>query len=54
MVELGDEEIIPWILHKLARHGWWGGKHTNIENIPKGAPPHMRRKIMETTNYLVN
>lgn len=28
---LGDDEIIPWILDKFARHGWWGAKHTNID-----------------------
>jgi len=27
-----------FILEKMLRHGFVGGKHTNIQNIPKGRP----------------
>lgn len=51
--KMGDEEIIAWVLNKMARHGWWEGKHTNIDNIPKGAPPHAKRKVKESIKYLI-
>jgi len=28
------------ILWKLSHHHYWGKRHTPIENVPKGLPPH--------------
>lgn len=28
------------ILWKLYHHHYWGKRHTPIENVPKGLPPH--------------
>ena len=53
MPDLGDEDIIPWILDKFSRHGWWKAKHTSFDNIPKGTPPHMRDKIKEVAKQLI-
>ena len=53
MADLKDEDIAPWILDKLARHGWWKAKHTSFENIPKGAPPHMKGRIKEVAEQLI-
>ena len=53
MPDLADEDVIPWILDKMARHGWWGAKHTSRDNIPKGAPQHMRGKIKEAAEQLI-
>lgn len=52
-MHLGDEELVPWVLHKLARHGWWGAKHTSIDNVPKGAPKHAWSRIKETVKLLI-
>lgn len=52
-MDLGDEEIIPWILHKFARHGWWKARHTSFDNIPKGAPKHLRGKIKDAAEQLI-
>jgi hypothetical protein len=27
------------LLHKLSRHGYWGGRHTAFENLKKGFKP---------------
>ena len=53
IMHLGDEEIVPWILDKLARHGWWKAKHTSFDNVPKGAPKHMRGKIKKALELLI-
>jgi len=53
MPDLKDEDLVPWILDKLARHGWWKAKHTSFDNIPKGAPSHMRNKIKEAAEQLI-
>ena len=53
MPNLTDAELIPWILDKFARHGWWRAKHTSFDNIAKGTPQHMRGKIKEAAEYLI-
>ncbi len=50
---LGDKELVPWILDKFARHGWWKARHTSFDNIPKGAPMHLRGKIKEAAKQLI-
>lgn len=52
-MRLGDDELVPWILDKFARHGWWKAKHTSFDNIAKGAPKHIRRKIKEAAEQLI-
>jgi hypothetical protein len=53
MPDLTEGDLIPWILDKLARHGLWAAKHTSFDNIPKGAPQHMRGKIKEAAEQLI-
>ena len=53
MPDLTDEDLIPWILDKFVRHGWWKAKHTSFDNIPKGTPHHMRDKIKEAAEQLI-
>lgn len=53
MPSIKDEDIIPWILDKFVRHGWWNKKHTNFDNIPKGTPNHLRDKIKEIAKELI-
>ncbi len=53
MPDLGEGDLIPWILDKFARHGWWKAKHTSFDNISKGAPGHMKGKIKETAEQLI-
>ena len=53
MPNLEDEDLIPWILDKFVRHGWWKAKHTSFDNIPKGAPAHIRNKIKDAAEQLI-
>jgi hypothetical protein len=37
--EKSDEELKAWILYKLAKHGYFHGRHTAFDNISKGFKP---------------
>jgi len=37
------DKIIKRLLKKLYRRNYWGGKHTSIDNLPKGLPPEYRK-----------
>ncbi len=37
--EKSDGELKAWILYKLAKHGYFHGRHTDFENIAKGFKP---------------
>lgn len=53
MPDLKDDELVPWILDKLSRHGIWGARHTSFDNVPKGTPAHLRGKIKEVAEDLI-
>ena len=53
MVYVKDHELRVVVLRKMLRHRWIGGKHTDIDNIPKGFPPHVRNDIVKVTQDLV-
>ena len=53
MPDLKDDDLIPWILDKFARNGWWKAKHTSFDNIPKGTPQHMRDKVKDAAKQLI-
>jgi hypothetical protein len=42
-----DEDIKLAILRKMVRNCFIGGKHTSIENIPKGFPKNERGRVMK-------
>lgn len=37
--EKPDDELKAWILYKLAKHGYFHGRHTDFQNISKGFKP---------------
>ena len=41
------------ILRKMLRHRWIGGKHTSIDNIPKGFPQHEKQNVVDVTKLLI-
>lgn len=47
------KEIRYRIIRKLARHRIIGGKHTSIENIPKGMPKDLRKTVLEEVKQLI-
>jgi len=40
-----DEEIKGKILHKLTRLGKFKHSHTSVDNLPKGFPPEIRKRV---------
>jgi len=50
-----DEKWVKlFILSKLFRRNTWGGKHTSIDNMPKGLPSHLRGYAKDIAKSLVN
>lgn len=56
--EKNDAELKAWILYKLAKHGYFHGRHTDFENISKGfKPQHIgkegKRRISKLAEELI-
>ena len=47
-----DEEIKGKILHKLTRLGKFSHSHTSIDNLPKGFPPEIRKRVKDMAREL--
>jgi len=47
-----DEQIKGKILHKLTRLGKFSHSHTSIDNLPKGFPQEIKRRVKEMTKEL--
>ena len=43
--EKSDEELKAWILYKLAKHGYFHGRHTAFDNIAKSFKPQRLGKL---------
>lgn len=42
-----------FIVKKLFHHGYFGGRHTDIENLKKGLPSHERGDVKEAAKELI-
>ena len=55
-VQIGDRPHLDkhtrFILEKMLRHGFVGGQHTHIDNIPKGKPRNEYKEIMKEVHAL--
>ena len=45
--------IEKFILEKMFRQGYIGGKHTSEDNIPKGLPNHMHGEVKKALKNLI-
>ncbi len=50
---MDDNALKAAVLRKMLMHRWIGGKHTALDNIPKGFPPHVRNDITRAAQELV-
>lgn len=41
-----------FVLEKMIKHGWIGGKHTSVDNIPKGRPRHEYGYVIKAVEEL--
>ncbi len=46
-------DIKKVLLRKLAKHGYWGGRHTSFDNLHKGFPKHLGREIKIIAEELI-
>ncbi len=42
------------ILKKMIYHGYIGGRHTSVDNICKGFPPHVKKEVRKEIRRLYN
>ena len=47
------DDIKTALLRKLAKHGWWGARHTSFDNLPKGFPKHLAKEVKEVAKELI-
>ena len=47
------EQLKGFIVKKLFHHGYVGGRHTDIENLKKGLPGHLKGDIKEAAKELM-
>lgn len=47
------EQLKGFVVKKLFQHGYIGGRHTDIENLKKGLPGHVKGDIKEATKELI-
>lgn len=47
------EQLKGFVVKKLFQHGYIGGRHTDIENLKKGLPGHVRGDVKEAVKELI-
>lgn len=47
------EQLKGFVVKKLFQHGYIGGRHTDIENLKKGLPGHIKGDVKEATKELI-
>jgi len=50
---MNDEEIKGKILHKLSRRGNFKASHTSIDNLPKGFPNHLWKRVKKLSKEMI-
>lgn len=48
-----DDRLKAWVLNKLKRHRYIGGRHTEYKNVRKGAPSEYYEKIDGLLDQLI-
>jgi len=46
-------QMKSWILNKMKRKRWIGGRHTDVKNIRKGVPPNFYVQIDDLVKELI-
>ncbi|HLC85438.1 MAG TPA: hypothetical protein VJH22_06615 [Candidatus Nanoarchaeia archaeon] len=53
MPKMLQTQLKGFIVKKLFHHGYIGGRHTDIENLKKGLPPHFKGDVKEAVTDLI-
>ncbi|ODS35592.1 hypothetical protein BEH94_07725 [Candidatus Altiarchaeales archaeon WOR_SM1_SCG] len=52
-MELSDDALKSWIIKKLVRKQCWGKGHISGDNLVKGSPPELKKRLLRIANTLV-
>ena len=47
------QQLKCFVVKKLFQHGYIGGRHTDIENLKKGLPGHVKGDVKEAAKELI-
>ena len=47
------DQLKGFIVKKLFHHGYLGGRHTDIENLKRGLPSHIKGDIKQAAKELI-
>jgi hypothetical protein len=50
---INEKVIRHTILRKLLRLGYIGGKHTSLDNVPKGFPRSERKNVLKVAQKMI-
>lgn len=53
IVIMEKEQLKGFIVKKLFHHGYIGGRHTDIENLKKGLPSHVKGDVKDAAKELI-
>ena len=48
-----QEQLKGFIIKKLFHHGYIGGRHTDIENLKKSLPGHLKGDVKDAARELI-
>ena len=48
-----DDDLKSWIIKKLVRKWCWGKGHLSGDNLVKGSPPELKKRLLKVTKILV-
>lgn len=48
-----EKKIRQTLFRKMLYQGYIGGKHTSVENLPKGFPKDLRKKVQKIIQDLI-
>ena len=48
-----EKELKGFVVKKLFHHSYIGGRHTDIENLKKGLPGHLKGNIKDAIKELI-
>lgn len=47
------QDLKAALLRKLLKQKYWGARHTNFNNLPKGFPSHVRKRVKSAAKELI-
>lgn len=52
-LKMEEEQLKGFIVKKLFHHGYIGGRHTDVENLKKSLPSHVKGEVKKAAQELI-